>query len=89
MLFFGSGECDKCQEFVPMLKDFFKKLTDEFYAERSAQLVLLYISLDDSEEQQEKFLKELPKLFLAYEDPYRQSHSIPLAWVASPSCITF
>lgn len=74
MLFFGSGECEKCQEFAPTLKDFYKKLTDEFYVERSAQLVLLYISLDSSEEQQEKFLKELPKrcLFLAYEDPYRQ-----------------
>ncbi len=74
MLFFGSGECEKCQEFAPVLKDFFKKLTDEFYVERSAQLVLLYISLDSSEEHQEKFLKELPKrcLFLAYEDPYRQ-----------------
>ncbi|KAF0037662.1 hypothetical protein F2P81_010536 [Scophthalmus maximus] len=31
-------------------------------------------SLDESEEQQESFLKELPKkcLFLAYEDPYRR-----------------
>lgn len=32
------------------------------------------VSLDQSEEQQESFLKELPKrcLFLAYEDPYRR-----------------
>lgn len=31
-------------------------------------------SLDQSEEEQEGFLKELPKrcLFLAYEDPYRR-----------------
>lgn len=74
MLFFGSGDCEKCQEFAPTLKDFFKKLTDEFYVERSAQLVLLYISLDTSEEQQDKFLKELPKrcLFLPFQDPYRK-----------------
>ena len=62
------------QEFAPTLKNFFKRLTDEFYVERSAQLVLLYISLDQSEEQLDSFLKELPKrcLFLAYEDPYRR-----------------
>lgn len=74
VLFFASGECERCQDFAPTLKDFFKKLTDEFYVERSAQLVLLYVSLDSSEEQQEKFLKELPKrcLFLPYGDPYRQ-----------------
>lgn len=43
MLFFASAECETCQEFAPTLHDFFKKLTDEFYVERSAQLVLLYI----------------------------------------------
>ncbi|XP_016344502.1 nucleoredoxin-like protein 1 [Sinocyclocheilus anshuiensis] len=95
MLFFGSGECEKCQEFAPTLKDFYKKLTDEFYVERSAQLVLLYVSLDSSEDQQEKFLKELPKrcLFLAYEDPYRQELSemfevqdLPRVVVLRPDC---
>lgn len=37
-------------------------------------LFLSSVSLDQSEEQQESFLKELPKkcLFLAYEDPYRR-----------------
>uniref|UniRef100_A0A8C9V7H1 Nucleoredoxin like 1 n=1 Tax=Scleropages formosus TaxID=113540 RepID=A0A8C9V7H1_SCLFO len=73
MLFFGSGDCERCQEFAPTLKDFYKRLTDEFYVERSAQLVLLYISLDPSEEKQEKFLKDMPKgcLFLLHEDAYR------------------
>lgn len=89
MLFFGSGDCERCQEFAPTLKDFFKKLTDEFYVERSAQLVLLYISLDTSEEQQDKFLKELPKrcLFLNFEDPYRKygAPSVP----ASVECMSF
>lgn len=35
---------------------------------------LSFSSLDQSEEEQESFLKELPKrcLFLAYEDPYRR-----------------
>ncbi|NP_001104230.1 nucleoredoxin-like protein 1 [Danio rerio] len=95
MLFFGSGDSEKCQDFAPTLKDFYKKLTDEFYVERSAQLVLLYISLDSSEEQQEKFLKELPKrcLFLPYEDPYRQElgvmfevRDLPRVVVLRPDC---
>lgn len=46
MLFFASAECQTCQEFAPMLSDFFKRLTDEFYVDRSAQLVLLYIRYD-------------------------------------------
>ncbi|KAJ8362921.1 hypothetical protein SKAU_G00117520 [Synaphobranchus kaupii] len=74
MLFFGSAECERCQGFVRTLKDFFKRLTDEFYVERSVQLVLIYVSMDTTEERQEKFLKKLPKrcLFLQYEDPYRK-----------------
>lgn len=43
MLFFASAACESCQQFAPTLKDFFKQLTDEFYVDRSAQLVLLYI----------------------------------------------
>ncbi|XP_017160052.1 nucleoredoxin-like protein 1 isoform X2 [Poecilia reticulata] len=43
MLFFASAESETCQRFAPTLHDFFKQLTDEFYVERSAQLVLLYI----------------------------------------------
>lgn len=37
------------------------------------------VSLDESEEQQDNFLKELPKksLFLAYEDPYRRCVGLP------------
>ncbi|KAM6971825.1 nucleoredoxin-like protein 1 [Aplochiton taeniatus] len=74
LLFFGAAKSEPCQEFAPTLKDFFKQLTDEFYVERSAQVVLLYISLDESEEQLDTFLDELPKrcLFLAHEDPYRR-----------------
>ncbi|XP_040891240.1 nucleoredoxin-like protein 1 [Toxotes jaculatrix] len=95
MLFFASAACESCQEFAPTLTDFFKRLTDEFYVDRSAQLVLLYISLDKSEEQQESFLKELPKkcLFLAYEDPYRREleamfnvEELPTVVVLRPDC---
>ncbi|XP_048869441.1 nucleoredoxin-like protein 1 [Brienomyrus brachyistius] len=73
MLFFGSGECERCKEFAPTLKDFFKRLTDEFYVERAAQLVLLYISLDSSEKKQLRFLKDMPKgcLFIPFKDSYR------------------
>ncbi|XP_076842083.1 nucleoredoxin-like protein 1 isoform X2 [Brachyhypopomus gauderio] len=74
LLLFGAGECGRCRDFAPVLTNFYKRLTDEFYVERSAQLVLLYISLDASEDQQADFLKELPKrcLFLPHEDPYRK-----------------
>ncbi|XP_059188384.1 nucleoredoxin-like protein 1 [Centropristis striata] len=95
MLFFASAACESCQQFAPTLSDFFKRLTDEFYVDRAAQLVLLYISLDESEEQQESFLKELPKkcLFLAYEDPYRREleamfnvEELPTVVVLRPDC---
>ncbi|XP_038568613.1 nucleoredoxin-like protein 1 [Micropterus salmoides] len=95
MLFFASSACEGCQRFAPTLKDFFKRLTDEFYVDRSAQLVLLYISLDQSEEEQESFLKELPKkcLFLAFEDPYRREleamfnvEELPTVVVLRPDC---
>ncbi|XP_068178200.1 nucleoredoxin-like protein 1 [Antennarius striatus] len=74
MLFFASAKCGKCQEFVPVLNDFFKRLKDPAYIEYPKLLALIYISLDQSEKQQERFLKELHKkvLFLAFEDPYRK-----------------
>ncbi|XP_032399389.1 nucleoredoxin-like protein 1 [Etheostoma spectabile] len=95
MLCFASAACESCQQFAPTLTDFFERLTDEFYVDRGAQLVLLYISLDQSEEQQESFLKELPKkcLFLAYEDPYRRElkamfnvEELPTVVVLRPDC---
>ncbi|XP_053573909.1 nucleoredoxin-like protein 1 [Bombina bombina] len=70
LLYFSESGSSKCQEFAPLLKDFFVKLTDEFYVNRSAQLVLIYVSRDESEEEQDDFLKDMPKrwLFLPYED---------------------
>ncbi|KAJ8283565.1 hypothetical protein COCON_G00024150 [Conger conger] len=89
MLFFGSGECARCQEFAPTLKDFFKRLTDEFYVERSVQLVLLYISMDTTEEKQEDFLGELPSrcLFLPYEDSYRKELEVMFKVEETPTVV--
>nr|XP_043885354.1 nucleoredoxin-like protein 1 [Solea senegalensis] len=74
MLFFASAECKKCREFVPVLNDFFKRLKDPAYIEYPKLLALIYVSLDQSEEQQGSVLKEMHKrvLFLAFEDPYRK-----------------
>lgn len=74
MLFFGSWDCERCQDFAPTLKDFYKRLMDSFYMERPSQLVLIYVSLDDSEVLQDNLLKKLPKwcLFLHHDDPYKK-----------------
>ncbi|XP_032386983.1 nucleoredoxin-like protein 1 [Etheostoma spectabile] len=74
MLFFATAECVKCQEFLPVLNDFFKRLKDPAYIDYPKLLALIFISLDQSEAQQERVLKELHKrvLFLAFEDPYRK-----------------
>ncbi|XP_027525895.1 nucleoredoxin-like protein 1 [Corapipo altera] len=65
LLYFGSGQCPRCQDFAPLLKDFFQRLTDEFYVERSRQLVLVYVSRDETEEQQSAFLRSMPRRWLA------------------------
>lgn len=74
LLYFGSSECTRCQEFSPVLRDFFVRLTDEFYVERASQLVLVYVSQDETEEKQEKFLKTMPKrwLFLPFQDEFKR-----------------
>ncbi|XP_042303556.1 nucleoredoxin-like protein 1 [Sceloporus undulatus] len=74
LLYFGSSECPECKEFSPILKEFFVRLTDEFYVERASQLVLVYVSLDETEEKQEKFLKTMPKrwLFLPFHDEFKR-----------------
>ncbi|XP_037363871.1 nucleoredoxin-like protein 1 [Talpa occidentalis] len=74
LLFFGAGTCLQCQAFVPVLKDFFVRLTDEFYVLRAAQLALVYVSQDYTEEKQDQFLRDMPEkwLFLPYEDDLRR-----------------
>ncbi|XP_036306150.1 nucleoredoxin-like protein 1 [Pipistrellus kuhlii] len=74
LLFFGAGSCPRCQAFAPVLRDFFTRLTDEFYVLRAAQLALVYVSQDTTEEQQDLFLKDMPRkwLFLPFEDDLRR-----------------
>ncbi|XP_062969353.1 nucleoredoxin-like protein 1 [Cynocephalus volans] len=74
LLFFGAAACPQCQAFVPVLKDFFVRLTDEFYVLRAAQLALVYVSQDSTEEQQDLFLRDMPEkwLFLPFEDDLRR-----------------
>ena len=74
LLFFGAGACPQCQTFAPVLKDFFVRLTDEFYVLRAAQLALIYVSQDPTEEQQDLFLRDMPEkwLFLPFQDDLRR-----------------
>ncbi|XP_042527166.1 nucleoredoxin-like protein 1 [Dipodomys spectabilis] len=74
LLFFGAAGCPRCQAFAPVLRDFFVRLTDEFYVLRAAQLALVYVSQDPTEEQQDQFLKDMPDkwLFLPFEDGLRR-----------------
>ncbi|KAF5913704.1 nucleoredoxin-like protein 1 [Diceros bicornis minor] len=74
LLFFGAGSCPRCQAFAPVLRDFFVRLTDEFYVLQAAQLALVYVSQDPTEEQQDLFLRDMPKkwLFLPFKDDLRR-----------------
>ncbi|XP_018424903.1 PREDICTED: nucleoredoxin-like protein 1 [Nanorana parkeri] len=64
LLYFAESGSSRCQEFAPLLKDFFTKLTDEFYVDRSSQLALVYVTRDRSEEEHESFIKDMPKRWL-------------------------
>lgn len=82
LLFFGSARCPRCRRFAPLLRDFFLRLTDRFYVERAAQLGLVYVSRDDTEEQQSRFLRTMPKRWLALPfgdafNRYRSGRSTP------------
>ncbi|XP_063065761.1 nucleoredoxin-like protein 1 [Engraulis encrasicolus] len=95
LLFFASSKCERCQEFAPTLKEFFKLLMDPFYVERASQLVLITVPLDNTEEQLDKLLNKLPKwsLFLHHDDPYKKElgmklsvEEIPTVVVLRPDC---
>lgn len=43
LLFFASAACQKCQEFLPVLNDFFKRLKDPAYIEYPKLLALIFI----------------------------------------------
>ncbi|XP_059846886.1 nucleoredoxin-like protein 1 [Hypanus sabinus] len=72
LLYFGSSDCPRCQAFAPALRDFSKRLMDEYYVDRAAQLALVYVSQDQTEERQQCFLKTLHRkwLFLPFQDKY-------------------
>ncbi|XP_066449326.1 nucleoredoxin-like protein 1 isoform X1 [Eleutherodactylus coqui] len=70
LLYFAESGCLRCQEFAPLLKDFFTKLTDEFYVNRSCQLALVYVTRDRIEEEHDSFIRDMPKrwLLVPFED---------------------
>lgn len=43
LLFFASAQCGKCQEFLPILNDFFKRLKDPAYIEYPKLMALVYV----------------------------------------------
>ncbi|KAJ8384637.1 hypothetical protein AAFF_G00199690 [Aldrovandia affinis] len=89
MLFFGSAGCERCQDFLPTLKSFHKRLTDEFYVMRSSQLVLIYVSMDATEEKQETVLEDLPDscLFLQHDDSYKKELEVMFEVEETPTVV--
>nr|XP_006130316.1 nucleoredoxin-like protein 1 [Pelodiscus sinensis] len=89
LLYFGSGECTQCRKFSPVLKDFFVRLTDEFYVDRASQLAVVYVSQDETEEKQEKFLKTMPKrwLFLPFQDKFKRELELRFAVSHTPAVV--
>nr|XP_027300262.1 nucleoredoxin-like protein 1 [Anas platyrhynchos] len=74
LLYFGAAGCPRCRRFAPVLKDFFVRLTDEFYVERASQLGLVYVSRDATAQQQDAFLRTMPRrwLSLPFEDGFKR-----------------
>lgn len=48
LLFFACAKCDKCQEFVPILNDFFTRLKDPAYIEYPKLMALIYVRFSSS-----------------------------------------
>uniref|UniRef100_UPI00398E6631 nucleoredoxin-like protein 1 n=1 Tax=Pristiophorus japonicus TaxID=55135 RepID=UPI00398E6631 len=74
LLYFGSRECPRCQEFAHALQDFSNRLMDEYYVDRAAQLVLVYVSQDQTECKEQQYLKTLHRkwLSLPFRDKYKR-----------------
>jgi nucleoredoxin len=49
-LYFSANFCKPCHEFLPMLKDFYEEVNED-----EKQVELVYVSLDKSQEEQEKY----------------------------------
>ncbi|NXN22573.1 NXNL1 protein, partial [Nycticryphes semicollaris] len=89
LLYFGSGQCPRCRRFSPVLKDFFLRLTDEFYVERASQLGLVYVSRDETEEQQRAFLRTMPKRWLAlpFGDTFKREMELRFGVAEVPAVV--
>nr|XP_023418414.1 LOW QUALITY PROTEIN: nucleoredoxin-like protein 1 [Cavia porcellus] len=70
LLFFGAWGCERCQAFAPALREFFVRLTDEFYVVRARSLALVYVSQDPRPSSRPCFFRDMPErwLFLPFED---------------------
>ncbi|KFP30805.1 Nucleoredoxin-like 1, partial [Colius striatus] len=89
LLYFGSGQCPRCRSFSPLLRDFFLRLTDEFYVERAAQLGLVYVSRDETGEQQSAFLRSMPRRWLAlpFGDAFTRELELRFAVAEVPAVV--
>ncbi|NXI68420.1 NXNL1 protein, partial [Anseranas semipalmata] len=89
LLYFGAAGCPRCRRFAPLLRDFFVRLTDEFYVERASQLGLVYVSRDATAQQQAAFLKTMPKrwLSLPFEDKFKRELELRFAVSDVPTVV--
>ncbi|NXX98670.1 NXNL1 protein, partial [Centropus bengalensis] len=89
LLYFASARCPRCQKFSRLLKEFFLRLTDEFYVERASQLALVYVSRDESEEEQRDFLRSMPKRWLAvpFGDDFKRELELRFAVAEVPAVV--
>ncbi|NXX83797.1 NXNL1 protein, partial [Urocolius indicus] len=89
LLYFGSGQSPNCRSFSLLLKDFFLRLTDGFYVERAAQLGLVYLSRDETEEQQSAFLRSMPRRWLAlpFGDAFTRELELRFAVAEVPAVV--
>lgn len=65
-LYFSADFCKPCHEFLPLLKDFYDEVNDD-----GKKLEVIFVSLDKSKEEQEKYHKQMgnwPKIAYANED---------------------
>ncbi|XP_040469380.1 nucleoredoxin-like protein 1 [Falco naumanni] len=89
LLYFGRARCPRCRRFVPLLRRFFVRLTDPRHVVRAAQLALLYVSCDGSEEEQGAFLRTLPRrcLALPFADAFKRELELRFAVAEVPTVV--
>ncbi|NXK13767.1 NXNL1 protein, partial [Herpetotheres cachinnans] len=89
LLYFGSARCPRCRRFAPLLRDFFLRLTDQRHVERASQLGLVYVSRDETEEQQSAFLRTMPRRWLAvpFGDAFKRELELRFAVSEVPAVV--